>query len=221
MKSDLIRWGLTFVFVTSFGVACTKKASEPKKEESVAAPQQQVEAAADPMTEITQNLAAKYGADLPEKEYLSWVRQKIEKLPDGRPARAMTHYIDYVERGKSEDAKKFIEALKVEANRQGKRFADPDLSLFEGSLAFCWPPNGACSVSVGSVTLEHFVPRLQKGNKDAWEILFIYSRLVGSDGAEAEGMSEILDDQDLKKHKTSLWPGFEDRHKALLTKIPH
>lgn len=218
MKSNLSRWGLMFAFVASFGVACTKKAAEPKKEESMAAHHHAEPP--DPMTEVTQNLAAKYGADLPEKEYLAWVRQKIEKLPDGRPARAMTHYIDYVERGKSEDAKKFIEALKAEANRQGKRFADPDLSLFEGSLAFCWPPNGACSVSVGSVTLEHFVPRLQKGNKDAWEILFIYSQLVGSDGAEAEGMTEILDDQDLKKHKTSLWPGFEDRHKALLTKIP-
>ncbi len=160
-------------------------------------------------------MAAKYGADLPEKEYLGWVRQKIEKLPDGRPARAMTFYIDFVESGKSEAAKKFVEALKSEAMRQGRRISDPDLSLFEGSMAFCWPPNGACSVSVGSVTLEHFVPRLHKGNKDAWEILFIYSQVVGTDGAEAEGMSEILDDPDLKKHKTSLWPGLKTVIKLL------
>jgi hypothetical protein len=137
-----------------------------------------------------------FAATLSDKDYFKELEIKIQAIKEPQKNIA-SNYVEYLKTGNDQNAQNYIQELKKSANK------NTSFSIFEGDFEFCHLENNACTRGIGELTQTYLIPKLKKGDKTALELLFAYTALVKTDGADSEELAHTLKKLNLKKlHKS-------------------
>lgn len=147
------------------------------------------------------------------------VTAKLMMVPDRGDRIILENYLAYLESGDTKKSENVIFDLKKKASKNKKPVSPQWLSFFEGHSEFCLrkTPN-ICEYSLSDATAEKLKPRVENGEKNAVELVLIYSAAIATDGADAEGLSEYQ--KIIEKKHPELIKEINLKHKSFFKKMP-